>query len=96
MWCAEIDPVVNGGVNCDGALSGPLVSGLFEVLVGPRVLDDVDTTGWAIPVGGAMELSSDAMDHEDNDFEAAWCTPPEVLANGDLGNPGASGSGSCP
>ena len=96
VWCADMDPSVNGGVNCDGVLSGPLVSGLFEVLVGQRVLDDVDTTGWAIPAGAAIELSSDALDHEDNDLEAAWCAPPEALANGDLGNPGAPGSGACP
>lgn len=101
VLCADMDPLVNGGVPCDGSFLRTELGGAGAVALGNAgdevvlsrpdgvVIDQVVyTSTWFIPAN-AKGLDPLYLDADNNDDETMWCNQTSVIATG--GEPGTPG-----
>lgn len=91
LLCVELDPRLNGGLGCDGAMpTGLAIAGSVVLDDGTgAALDEVDWSGWPVPQGAALELGAAELHPDANDVGSSWCAGATDLGSGDLGTPGS-------
>jgi hypothetical protein len=93
VWCANPDPVTNGGVPCTDGVSwteSSPASLAVGVAATALLLDEVPLGGFTVPNGASRELRADRFDAVRNDTNANWCTAvaSATFGLGDRGTPG--------
>jgi hypothetical protein len=92
VLCVNVDPVVNGGVGCDGALA--LDPGDALLIVADGALDAVDLVDLPAAPSASWELRASSLADAAHAEPADWCVAVAPYSADDLGSPGTF-PGSC-
>ena len=95
VLCRNVDPQLNGGVDCDYGYGGfVLGNDVDEVVLDSSAetpidrVDYDDGVDFPDPDGASMQLEPEARDAVSNDFGFNWCPGSLFFGAGDLGSPG--------